>query len=74
MVGSHLIKSWSRTKDSVTLSSAGAQLLALGKLAMEMLGARSMTQEWGITADGIPSKLRADVSAALSITKRLGAG
>ena len=37
MLGSHLIKSWSRTQDSVTLSSAEAELVALGKLAMEVL-------------------------------------
>ena len=33
MVGRHLIKSWSRTEDSVTLSSAEAELVALGGLA-----------------------------------------
>ena len=73
MVGGHLVKSWSRTQDSVTLSSAEAELVALGKLAMEMLGIRSMTQEWGITEDA-PSQLYADASAALSIAKRQGAG
>ena len=44
MIGHRLIKSWSRTQDSVTLSSVEAELVALGKLAMEMLGIRSMTQ------------------------------
>ena len=29
MLGSHLIKSWSRTQDAVTLSSAEAELVAL---------------------------------------------
>ena len=37
-IGSHLVKNWSRTQDSVTQSSAEAELVALGKLAMEMLG------------------------------------
>ena len=34
MLGSQLVKSWSRTQDSVTLSSAEAELVALGKLAI----------------------------------------
>ena len=44
MRGSHLIKSWSGTQDAVTLSSEEAELFALGKLAMEMLGIRAMSQ------------------------------
>ena len=74
MVGRHLIKSWSRTQDSVTLSSAEAELVALGKLAMETLGIRSMCREWLLTQEGKASKLYADASAALSIAKRQGAG
>ena len=74
MLGNHLIKSWSRTQDSVTLSSAEAELVALGKLAMETLGIRSMCREWLLTQEGKASKLYADASAALSIAKRQGAG
>ena len=69
MLGSHLIKSWSRTQDSVTLSSAEAELVALGKLAMEMLGVRSMCREWRLAKEGHAIKLFADASAALSIAK-----
>ena len=47
MLGAHLVKSWSRTQDSVTLSSAEAELVALGKLVMESLGIRSICREWG---------------------------
>ena len=74
MLGSHLIKSWSRTQDSVTLSSAEAELVALGKLAVETFGIRSMCREWLLTQEGKASKLYADASAALSIAKRQGAG
>ena len=74
MLGSHLVKSWSRTQDSVTLSSAEAELVALGKLAMEMLGVRSMGHEWGMFQTNLPSQCYADASAALSIAKRQGAG
>ena len=74
MIGSHLIKSWSRTQDAVTLSSAEAELVALGKLAMETLGIRTMCREWQLAKEGQTSKLYADASAALSIAKRQGAG
>ena len=74
MLGCHLIKSWSRTQDSVTLSSAEAELVALGKLAMEVLGIRSMCSEWCMMDSQPVSKLYADASAALSIAKRQGAG
>ena len=58
----------------MTLSSAEAELVALGKLAMEVLGVRTMTAEWGMTSGSSASKLFADASAALSIAKRQGAG
>ena len=74
MMGRHLVKSWSRTQDSVTLSSAEAELVALSKLAMETLGVRSMAAEWKLTDSTKPSMLWADASAALSIAKRQGAG
>ena len=74
MVGGHLIKSWSRTQDSVTLSSAEAELVALSKLAMEMLGVRSMASEWHMMDERAASQLFVDASAALSIAKRHGAG
>ena len=70
LIGSQPIKSWGTTQDPVTLSSAEAELVALGKLAMEMLGVRSMAQEWKIASESAPSQLYADASAALSIAKR----
>ena len=74
MRGSHLIKSWSRTQDSITHSSVEAELVALAKLAMEILGARSMCEEWDLSKASETSSLYADASAALSIAKRQGAG
>ena len=74
MRGLHLIKTWSRTQDAITLSSAEAELVALGKLAMELLGLRSMCEEWQLSAVDQVSELYADASAALSIAKRQGAG
>ena len=74
MRGSHLIKSWGRAQDSITLSSAEADLVALAKLAMEVLGVRSMCEEWDLSQASETSNLYADASAALSIAKRQGAG
>ena len=74
MRGHHLVKTWSRTQDAITLSSAEAELVALGKLAMEVLGVRSMCEEWHLLDAGQASNLYADASAALSIAKRQGAG
>ena len=74
MRGLHLIKAWSRTQDAITLSSAEAELVALGKLAMEVLGLRSMCEEWHLSKATHASELYADASAALSIAKRQGAG
>ena len=74
MRGQHLIKAWSRTQDSVALSSVEAELVALGKLAMEVLGVRSMCEGWTISQATQTSELYADASAALSIAKRQRAG
>ena len=48
--------------------------MALGKLAMEVLGVRSMCEEWHLSQATQASELYADASAALSIAKRQGAG
>ena len=69
-----MVKTWSRTQDAITFSSAEAELVALGKLAMEVLGVRSMCAEWRLSDPTATSQLWADASAALSIAKRQGAG
>ena len=74
MRGKHLIKAWSRTQSSIALSSAEAELVALGQLAMEVLGVRTMSEEWCLSQPDQVSDLFADASAALSIAKRQGAG
>ena len=56
------------------MSSAEAELVALSKLAMEMLGVRSMAHEWRVVEDEVVCQLYTDASAALSIAKRQGAG
>jgi len=72
--GRHVLKSWSATQKNITLSSAEAELVVLAKLAMEILGVRSMCEEWDLSKASETSNLYADASAALSIAKRQGAG
>ena len=73
MIGARLIESWSRTQGSATLNSAEAELVAFGKLAMEMVGIRSMCREWTMMKADAPCKLWADASAVISIAQRQGA-
>lgn len=49
-------------------------MVALSKLAAELLGIQSMSIEWDMVNEDCPCKLYADASAALSIAKRQGAG
>ena len=46
-IGEHLIKAWSKTQASVTLSSAEAELVAMCKLAAEMIGIGSLAADLG---------------------------
>ena len=71
MMGSHLIKAWSRTQNNVTISSAEAELYAMVKCTAELIGIKSMMADWGRTKTGT---LYADSTAALGIAKRKGAG
>ena len=71
MIGSHFIKGWARTQNHVTLSSAEAELVALVKCSVELLGAKSMMMDLGVEKSGV---IYADSSAALAIAKRKGAG
>eukprot|EP00973_Karenia_brevis_P036136 4982592-Karenia_brevis.AAC.1 len=67
MVGGHFIKGWARTQNSITLSSAEAELVALVKTSAEILGIIGMAQDWGVSHRGIVS---VDSSAALGIAER----
>ena len=71
MIGTHLIKVWSRTQNHVTLSSAEAELIALVKCTQECMGIQAMMRDWGRE---LSCTLYADSSAALAIAKRKGAG
>ena len=71
MRGNHLILSWSRTQQIVSLSSAEAELHGLCKAASEGLAAVNMAKELYT-----PMRLRVltDSSAARGIVQRAGCG
>ena len=71
MFGRHLLLHWSRTQQTIALSSAEAELNAACKGAQEGIAARIMSEEMGM-----PKSLRmsTDASAALGIIGRQGAG
>ena len=46
----------------------------MSKLAMEMLGVRSMATEWEVAREGEACQLYTDASVALGIAQRQGAG
>ena len=70
-IGEHLIKAWSKTQASVTLSSAEAVLVAMCKLAAEMIGIGSLAADLG---RDMKITMYADSSAAIAIAKRRGSG
>ena len=45
MIGGRMIKAWSKTKNSISLSSAEAELIAMVKLSTELLGLMSLARD-----------------------------
>ena len=70
-VGSHVIKSWSKTQSLVALSSAESELYAILKASAETLGVLSMMKDLGYTLQG---EVWGDASAAPGIINRHGLG
>ena len=48
MIGTHCIKTWSKTLAVLALSSGEAELMAVGKGATEMLGMRAIMADLGL--------------------------
>ena len=71
MVGEHFLKGWSRTQYWVTLSSAEAELVAMSKLAAELIGVLHMMADLGQKRT---ATVMVDSSAAMAITQRKGSG
>ena len=71
MIGTHLIKSWSATQKSVTLSSGEAELVAAVKMATELIGLCQLAADWGWETRG---QIFTDSSAAIGTASRRGNG
>ena len=71
MRGLHLIAHWCRTQQAVALSSCEAELNGICKAAAEGLGAKNLTIELGMDEE---LEIKTDVSAAVGVIQRQGAG
>ena len=71
MIGRHVIRTWSSTQPSVTLSSGEAEFYGLVKAAGAGLGHQSIMFDFGLR---IPVRVWTDSSAALGIAGRSGFG
>ena len=70
--GKHLLGFWSRTQQTVSLSSCEAEINALIKSGVEGLGLRNLVRHCG--SEKAELKLHTDASAAVGVCRRLGAG
>jgi hypothetical protein len=71
MRGTHMIKSWSPTQKSITLSSGEAELVAAVKTCTELIGVTQLMNDWGRNAEG---EVYVDSSAAIGVAHRKGNG
>ena len=71
LLGSHLVKHWSVTQKTITLSSAEAELAGIVKGTCEGLGLRSIAADLGCT---VALEVHADSAAAIGICRRSGIG
>ena len=69
--GSHCLRSWSKTQNTVAQSSAESELLGTVRAATESLGMAALAQDLGIQ---LKTRLHVDASAALGILERRGVG
>ena len=69
--GGHLLKHWSATQKTITLSSGEAELGGVVKAATEGIGLQSLARDLGLD---FSLQLYADSSAAIGICRRTGIG
>ena len=72
MRGKHCIKFWSKTQQTIAMSSGEAELIALVKGCCEGIGAQSYMADAGIETGKL--QVHADASAALGVVHRTGIG
>ena len=71
MVGSHVIKTYSKQQRTIALSSAEAELHAMVAASAECLGIMALLKDMGRVMAG---DIYSDLSAALGIAQRQGIG
>ena len=71
MIGRHVIRTWSSTQPSVTLSSVEAEFYGLVKADGAGLGHQSIMADFGLK---VPVRVWTDSSAAIGISSRSGLG
>ena len=71
MLGSHCIKTWSKTQALIAKSSAEAELYGAVRAACEVLGFQTLMEDMGVQID---ARTHIDASAAKSIIEREGLG
>ena len=71
MMGTHLVKHWSSTQRTVTLSSGEAALAGIVKATAEALGLQSLGADLGLV---VSIRAYADSAAAIGICRRSGIG
>ena len=69
MVGSHLIKTWSKTQATIAKSSAESELYGIVRATCETLGLITLMEDLGGTAS---ARLHMDATAASGIVDREG--
>ena len=69
--GTHILKSWSITQNTIALSSGEAELYAMVKAGSQGLGMRSMMNDVGISSN---VKIITDATAARGMAQRKGLG
>ena len=70
-LGTHCVRTWSKTQNTIAQSSAESELLAIVRAATEALGCMSLAADLGWTFD---TRLHVDAAAALGILERRGVG
>ncbi len=71
MFGSHCIKTYSQTQETIALSSGESEFYGIVKAATMGLGMRGLMEDVGMTVE---VQANTDSSAAKSITSRKGSG
>ena len=66
-----MIKGWSSTQNVIALSSGEAEFYAMVKAASQLIGLRTMMQDWGILQK---AKMITDATAAMGMAQRKGMG